>query len=96
MLNLNNALKLYDIMKPYVRNISETDLSSIEFVQKVIHQMNQQNPKDYCESISIMTNKPINDVVDTMSTQERFMAFVEGLSENKIISLVKMVEKVGY
>jgi hypothetical protein len=96
MLMLNDALKLYDIMKPYVTGIDEKDLNSLDFVQGVIHQMNQINPKDYCESVSIMTGKNLQEIVDTMSTRERFMAFVNGLSENKIISLVQMVEKVGY
>ena len=96
MLNLNNALRLYDIMKPYVNGVGEKDLSSIDFIQKVIHQMNQKEPRDYCEVIAIMTDKSIKDVVDTMSTQERFLAFVNGLSENKIVSMVQMVEKVGY
>ena len=96
MLNLSNALKLYDIMKPYVNGVVETDLSSIDFIQQIIHKMSQRNPKDYCEAVAIMTNKSINEIVDTMSTQQRFQAFVEGLSENKIISLVQMVEKVGY
>jgi hypothetical protein len=83
-------------MKPYVNGVGEKDLSSIEFIQKVIHQMNQEEPRDYCEVIAIMTEKSIKDVVDTMSTQERFLAFVNGLSENKIVSMVQMVEKVGY
>ena len=96
MLMLNDALKLYDVMKPYVNGVVEENLNSLDFIQGIIHQMNQRNPKDYCEAVAIMTNKLIKDVVDTMSTQERFTAFVEGLSENKIISLVQMVEKVGY
>jgi predicted ABC-type ATPase len=96
MLVLNRAFRLYDVMKPYVMNIGEKDLSSIEFIQGIIHQMNQRNPRDYCEAIAIITGKNIQEVVDTMSTQERFMAFTTGLAENKIISLVKMVEKVGY
>lgn len=96
MLNLNDALKLYDIMKPYVSGVVETDLSSIDFIQNIIHQMSQRNPKDYCEAIAIMTNKSINEIVDTMSTEQRFSAFLEGLAENKIVSLVNMVEKVGY
>ena len=96
MLNLNDALKLYDIMKPYVNGVVETDLSSIDFIQQIIHQMRQRNPKDYCEVVAIMTNKSVKEVVDTMSTQERFSAFLEGLAENKIVSLVNMVEKVGY
>ena len=96
MLNLNEALKLYDIMNPYVNGVVETDLSSIDFLQKIIHQMSQRNPKDYCEVVSIMTNKSITDVVDTMSTEQRFSAFLGGLAENKIVSLVNMVEKVGF
>ena len=96
MLTLDKALRLYDVMKPYVNEVVEENLNSLDFIQGIIHQMNQQNPRDYCEVVSIMTNKPIKDVVDTMSTQERFLAFVEGLAENKIVSLVKMVEKVGY
>jgi hypothetical protein len=96
MLPLDKALKLYDVMKPYVNGVVEENLNSLDFVQGIIHQMNQQNPRDYCEAVAIMTGKNISSVVDTMSTQERFLAFVEGLAENKIVSLVKMVEKVGY
>ena len=96
MLTLNDALRLYDLMKPYVNGIVEENLNSLDFIQGIIHQMTQRNPKDYCEAVAIMTGKPIRDIVDTMSTQERFMAFVEGLAENKIVSLIQMVGKVGY
>jgi hypothetical protein len=96
MLNLINALRLYDIMKSYVSGVVEKDLNSLDFIQGVIHQMNQRNPKDYCEAVAIMTGKDIQEIVDTVSTQQRFQLFVEGLSENKIISLMQMVEKVGY
>lgn len=96
MLVLNNALRLYDVMKHYANGVVDKDIASLDFIQNVIHQMNQSNPKDYCEVIAIMTGKNIQDVVDTMSTQERFVAFVEGLAENKIVSLVQMIEKVGY
>jgi hypothetical protein len=83
-------------MKSYVSGVVEKDLNSLDFIQGVIHQMNQRNPKDYCEAVAIMTGKDIQEIVDTVSTQQRFQLFVEGLSENKIISLMQMVEKVGY
>lgn len=94
MLNLDKAIKLYKILKPHVPKDTR-NISSLEYIKKIIYSIEEENPKDYVDAIQIMYNISLDDL-KTKDADEILDMFIEGLSQNKFLSLCDFIGSFGH
>ena len=95
MLNLNNALKLYEILSPHLPEYnSETDL--LEFAGKIVDNIIQSGKHaNYIEAIALMENIT-NEEVLQLDTKVAIDKFLSGLMENNIVYLIEFCRTLNY
>ena len=95
MLNLNNALRLYEILAPHLPEYnSETDL--LDFAGKIVDNIiNSGKHANYIEAISIMENITMEEVTQ-LDANDRISKFLNGLVENNILYLIEFCRAMNY
>ena len=95
MLNLNNALKLYEILSPHLHEYnSETE--SLEFAGKIVDNIiNSGKHANYIEAIALMENIT-NEEVLQLDTKVALEEFLNGLIENDILYLINFCRTLNY
>jgi len=95
MLNLNNALKLYEILSPHLPEYnSETEL--LEFAGKIVDNIiNSGKHANYIEAIALMENIT-NEEVLQLDTKVALEEFLNGLIENDILYLINFCRTLNY
>lgn len=95
MLNLNDALRLYEILSPHLPEYnSETDL--LEFAGTIVDNIiNSGKHANYIEAISIMENISMEEVTQ-LDDNVRVNKFLNGLVENNIVYLIEFCKSVNY
>ena len=95
MLNLNDALKLYEILSPHLPEYnSETDL--LEFAGTIVDNIiNSGKHANYIEAISLMENITMEEVTQ-LDTDVRINKFMSDLVENDIVYLIEFCKSVNY
>ncbi len=88
ILNLEQMLELYSILKPYLDD-KENDL--LTFIQEIIKRI---KPKEYLQILCILTNSEPKDVAN-MTSVERLTIVTQGLSINKMLTFSGLVTKLG-
>jgi len=95
LLNLNNALRLYEILSPHLPEYnSETDL--LEFAGTIVDNIiNSGKHANYIEAISILESVPFERVLqlDINIALDKFLA---GLVENNILYLIEFCRTINY
>jgi hypothetical protein len=93
MLNLPEATELYFLLSPYLPDIDPEN--SLDYIHIIVKNINKgDNPLDYVKSIRIMTGKTITDLRE-YKVEEILTIFIDGLSENKIVSLANFMMSLG-
>ena len=95
MLNLNNALRLYEILSPHLPEYnSETDL--LEFAGTIVDNIiNSGKHANYIEAISLMENITMEEVTQ-LDENVRVNKFLSGLVENNIVYLIEFCRVMNY
>lgn len=95
LLNLNNALKLYELLSPHLPEYnSETDL--LEFAGKIVDNIiNSGKHANYVEAIALMENVTVERVLQ-LDTKVAVDKFLTGLVENDIIYLTEFCRSIDY
>lgn len=96
ILNLKDALLLYDLIGKHVpKNIDEnTDV--LNFVGKIINSIIDTNEhKRYIEAIILTSGKSQNEIL-SLEINDAVILFSEGLIANHIVLLCKFCEDLGY
>lgn len=93
MLNLNDAIRLYYLLSPYLPD--KEIKQSIDFVDIIIENIkNGDRPRDYADAIMLMHNITLEELKE-YNTDEILGLFIEGLAKNKIFALAKFMESLG-
>ena len=95
MLNLNDALRLYEILSPHLPEYnSETDL--LEFAGTIVDNIiNSGKHANYIEAIALMGNFS-NEEVLQLDTKIALEKFLDGLVENNILYLMEFCRTIDY
>jgi hypothetical protein len=95
LLNLNDALKLYEILSPHLPEYnSETDL--LEFAGTIVDNIiNSGKHANYIEAISLMENITMEEVTQ-LDENVRVNKFLSGLVENNIVYLIEFCRNMNY
>ena len=94
MLNLNDALVLYNILGEYLPDEFDGDI--IKYSRETIKNIGKgENSEDYIDSILVMNNSSFEELVDK-SPSELFELFVRGLVSVDMYSLKSFCEQLNY
>ena len=92
-LSIDKALKLYQILAPYLPD--EID-DGFNFVGTIIENIkNSGNHRDYIEAIALMNNIPVDIVLQYDPVRDSITMFAEGLAINNILMLKEFCMKAG-
>lgn len=94
--NLNNALKLYDVLGKYVPQLQDIGEDYLEFIDKIIENVQASaDQQAYLDAVMIMTGATSNTLLS--STPEEVLGlFMRGLIEWRIVELVQFFRDIGY
>lgn len=92
MLPTDKALELYVLLKPHLSERREQDL--VDFVSDTIDSMRETDLLDYIKSVQLLRDLELDEVLD-MNSLDIFSAFMEGLVDNNIFSLIRFCESLG-
>lgn len=90
-LSIENALKLIDILYPY---IPETADDGLDFIGKIVSNIKNTKPIDYLNALSIMLDNSVQDILTHYTPEESVELFGIGLAENDIIDLKSFYERL--
>lgn len=90
-LSIENALKLMDILYPY---IPEDITDGLEFIGKIVGKIKDTNPVEYLNALSIMLDNSVNDILTHYTPEESIELFGIGLAENEIVDLKRFYERL--
>ena len=83
-MNMEKALRLIDILNPHLPN--STDISMIEFSDKILSSILEVDPLDYLRSVYLMTDID-PDNLSKQPIETTLKQFMDGLIKNDIMSL---------
>lgn len=94
--NLNNALRLYEILGKYVPAPKDIDEDYLKFIDKIVTNIQEhEDHQAYLDAIEIMSGATSNTLL--ASTPEQVLdLFMHGLIEWRIIELVQFFRDIGY
>ena len=90
VLNLYDAFHLASIISQYV-DTNNLNPDVVDFIQGIVEQISAQ---EYLTCVSMMTDKTEAELVGEFSL-DILTAFIDGLKENQIISLVSFYKSFG-
>ncbi len=90
ILNLMDAFHLASIISKYV-DTNNLNPDVVDFIQGIVEQL---TPQEYLTCVAMMTDKTEAELVGEFSL-DILTAFVNGLKENQIISLVVFYKSFG-
>ena len=93
MLPIDKSLELYGLIKPHLPEVDE-GVEFVAFIRAVIDSMRETDFVDYVMSVQLLHGLELDEVLE-MESQDIFIAFLEGLSKNKIFVLVRFCESLG-
>lgn len=93
MLNIKDALKLYELLQPHLPDSMSG--SVLDFTGKVIKNIKtSESPEDFSEILMLMYDYELSDLT-IFSGVKLVELFIEGLLDNQIISLVDSCKQLG-
>jgi len=88
-------MRLYKVLKPHLPKYKEGE-EALEYFSKITKNIRTSGRhRDYVEAVSIMVGMPVKDIIQ-FESMEILQTFINGLTENRIISLVEFAQQVGY
>lgn len=89
MLNLTNALRLAELIDPYIPVEIDYDAPIFDFAGTILENIVlSEKHADYLALVSLMSKETTDDLLQ-MSKPEVFRVFVDGLEENNILALIE-------
>jgi len=94
MLNLSDALKLYDLIGQYLPDIISDD--PLDYIDDILSNMElDNNNDDYTKIVQLLSGKSLDDLL-VMSGDEIISLVLLGLIENKVTNLRAFCENMNY
>lgn len=94
MLNLNDALRVYELLSPFPEYNSETEI--LDFAGKILDNIiNSGKHANYIEALALMESISPEQVTQ-LDTNARIDKFLTGLVENDIVYLIEFCRKMNY
>ena len=95
MLNLTDALKLYETLRDHLPE-DVTNLTVSQYAGKILDSIiSKERHKDYLTALSIMNKCEMSDLIQN-DVDSLLVSFIDGLIENEILDLQDFCNKVGY
>lgn len=92
-LNLEKALKLYDLLGEYLPEDIGEDF--FKFINEFVSNIADDNSGAYADALCLMTDKSLEEL-DGFSTAFLLELFTKGLIENNIVELREFCRKINY
>ena len=92
-LNLSEAYDLYVLIKPVFPDEDKTDGDVFEFVNILIENIIEYDPKLVSDILGLLSGAE-RDKILSMGTVEALEVLLEGLVENKIVSLMDFFDGI--
>jgi hypothetical protein len=93
-LNLENALKLFDLLGEYIPDdVDETQF--IGFVGKIVHNMREDESSAFVDALVLMTGHSENEILE-FPPEFGLKLFMNGLIINDVIRLKKFCKEIRY
>jgi hypothetical protein len=94
-LNLTDALKLYNVLRPHLPEYNKDD-DPLEFISKIMKNIRSSDKhKDYVDAVSLMTGIPVKEILK-YEPIEVLETFTNGLITNRITSLSEFAKRIEY
>ena len=91
LLNLRDGLRLASILDKYVDTETTANAEAIDFVSSIVDKI---DPISFLQCVMLLSGET-EEVVKKQITIDILTCFVEGLQENKILSLVSFYRSLG-
>lgn len=92
MLNIYQALELYDLLKPYLPEEIDERQEAVDFVLDLIGGMKtEEGAEAYFEALDLMDS----ELPENAAAPDYVNAFIEGLTGNSVVSLSDFSSKLG-
>lgn len=96
MLNIKDAIELYLMLKDFIPDYEVGD-DLLEFTGKIVSDIGKSDrPEAFGQSILLMYPKISVEKLSEMKSLDVVSIFVKGLSDNKVLSLMRFCEALGY
>ncbi len=96
MLNLSNALRLYELVGKHIPTDIDEGTDILNFVGKIVHSLIDANEhRNYIDAIVLLTGKTTEEVLEQPLDQS-VLDFSAGLVDNHILTLCKFCRELGY
>lgn len=93
MLNLKDAIHLYELLQEFVP--SELPDNLYDFTGKIIQNIGMSgNPENFGKALILMTGNTVSEL-DKLNTSDRIELFILGLKQNKFLTLVEFCKELG-
>ena len=93
ILGLEDAFQLASALSKYVDvNALDPETDALAFISDLLEKL---TPADYLKCVMILTEKTEEDVEKEIGL-DLLTAFIEGLKENRIISLLSFCKSLGF
>jgi hypothetical protein len=94
-LNLTDALKLYNVLRPHLPDYKEGD-DPLEYFSIIIKSIKKsERYKDYTDALSIMTGMSSSEILK-FESEEILQTFMNSLVENRIVNLREFAKRIEY
>lgn len=96
ILNLKDALLLYDLVGKHIPKDIDEDTDVLNFVGKIVDSIIEANEhRRYIDAIMLMSDMTQEEILSE-SIESAIMLFSEGLVNNHVLLLCKFCEELGY
>lgn len=94
-LNLREARKLHDLIRPYLPPSGEEGLTVLALAGTILRNMQARDPLLIADLVSLLTGMPARELAGE-SGRNLLKVLLEGLSENRVLALKEFVEGLDY
>jgi urocanate hydratase len=91
LLNLQDALRLASILDKYIDEKTNANAEALDFVSAIIDKI---DPISFLHCVNILSGETEEQIKKQISI-DILTCFVEGLQENKVLSLISFYRSIG-
>jgi hypothetical protein len=92
MLSINDALRVYYLLEPYLPEKAPNDL--LAFMGTLVSNLKENAPEAYVDALGLMLDKSREQVLEEIPPDESVVHFSSGLEANSLLSLREFVRKL--
>lgn len=90
-LNLRQAFELASVLTKYVDVKLNPQEDAVDFISGIVDKI---SPEEYLSCVSLLTGEDV-DTIKKQISLDILTAFIEGLKENQIVSLLHFYKSLG-